>query len=73
MTVQDNKAYIKDLGITALPSIQMYAGIEGLVENFPCGPSKIHILRKKIVKVVNSKVSSKTFQLKQIHEAVISR
>jgi len=64
MSVQDNKAYIKSIGILALPSIHIYSGTEGLVENFPCGPSKVPVLKKKIAQVVNSKVDAKTLKLK---------
>lgn len=66
MTVQDSKDYIKSLGILALPSVQIYTGTDGLVENFPCGPSKIPILKKKIAQVVNSNVDSNTLQLKLV-------
>jgi len=34
------------------------------VENFPCGPSKVPILKKKLAAVVNERVDPKTFQLK---------
>lgn len=64
MSVQHNKEYVKSLGILALPSVHIYAGTEGLVENFPCGPSKVPVLKKKIAQVVNSKVDAKTYQLK---------
>lgn len=52
------------MGVLALPSVHIYAGSEGLVENFPCGPSKVPVLKKKIAQVVNSKVDPKTYQLK---------
>ncbi len=64
-SVQHNKEYVKSLGILALPSVHIYASSdEGLVENFPCGPSKVPILKKKIAQVVNERVDSKSFQLK---------
>jgi len=69
MSVQDNKEYIKSLGVLALPSVHIYAGIEGLVENFPCGPSKVPVLKKKIAQVVNKKVDSKTMELKPVEES----
>ena len=62
MSVQDNKEFIKSLGVLALPSVHIYAGVEGLVENFPCGPSKVPILKKKIAQVVNTKVDKQTLQ-----------
>ena len=63
-SVQHNKAYVKSLGIMALPSVQIYAGSEGLVENFPCGPSKIPLLKRKLTEVVNSKVDPDQLSLK---------
>ncbi len=47
----------------ALPSIQIYAGSEGLVENFPCGPSKIPMLKRKITETVNAMVDPETLLL----------
>src|SRR5210317_163987 len=39
LTIQNNKDYVKSIGVVALPSIQFYA--QGLREDtFPCGPSK---------------------------------
>lgn len=63
LSVQHNKQYVKSLGIMALPSMQIYAGSEGLVENFPCGPSKIPMLKKKITETVNAKVNPETLML----------
>jgi hypothetical protein len=68
MSVQNNKDYIKTLGVLALPSIHINVGSEGLVENFPCGPSKVPILKKKISQVVNEKVDPKTYALKVVKE-----
>lgn len=64
LSVQHNKAFVKGLGIMALPSMQIYAGSEGLVENFPCGPSKIPMLKRKITETINTKVDAETFVLK---------
>jgi len=64
MTVSGNKSYIKELGILALPSIMFYAGSEGLVENFPCGPSKIPTFKRKLVQFINTHVDAKTKELK---------
>ncbi len=69
MSVQGNKDYIKALGILALPSVHIYGSIEeGLVENFPCGPSKVPILKKKIAQIVNSRVDPLTLKLKPYQE-----
>lgn len=64
-SVQHNKDYVKSLGILALPSMHFYAGSDGLIENFPCGPSKVPILKRKLVQVINERVDPKTFLLKQ--------
>lgn len=48
----------------ALPSMLYYAGAEGLVENFPCGPSKIPIMKRKLGQFINDFVDPKTRQLK---------
>ncbi len=55
----------------ALPSVHIYgSGEEGLVENFPCGPSKVPVLRKKLAQVVNERVDPKTLKLKQFKPVV---
>ena len=64
LSVQHNKAYVKSLGIMALPSMQIYAGSEGLVENFPCGPSKIPMLKRKLTDTINAKVDPQSRTLK---------
>ena len=64
MSVQHNQAYMKSLGTVALPSVLINAGTEGLVENFPCGPRKVPILKKKITQIIKRKVDSKTHMLK---------
>jgi len=64
ISVQHNKAFVKALGILALPSIQIYAGSEGLIENFPCGPSKIPLLKRKLAEIINTKIDPKTLMLK---------
>ncbi|KAL7542836.1 hypothetical protein ACHAXR_012142 [Thalassiosira sp. AJA248-18] len=66
LSVQHNKAYVKSLGIMALPSMQIYVGSEGLLENFPCGPSKIPILKRKITETINTKVDPESLVLKGI-------
>lgn len=63
LSVQHNKPFVKSLGIMALPSIQMYAGSEGLIENFPCGPSKIPVLKRKLAETINAKVDPDTRKL----------
>ncbi|CEM31090.1 unnamed protein product [Vitrella brassicaformis CCMP3155] len=49
MDFDDNREYVqKELGVRALPYVQMYAGAAGRVEEFPCGPSKIPELKAKL-------------------------
>lgn len=72
LSVAHNKDYIKSLGVLALPSVHIYSGAEGLVENFPCGPSKVPILKKKIAQVVNQKVDPATYKLKPVESCVDS-
>lgn len=69
LSVAHSKEYVKALGVLALPSVHIYAGREGLVENFPCGPSKVPVLKKKIAQVVNQKVDPKTYELKEVCES----
>ena len=57
---------MKSLGTVALPSVLINAGNEGLVENFPCGPKKVPMLKKKITKIIKRKVDSKTLMLKVV-------
>ena len=58
----------------ALPSIHIYVSTatktsqegqkqKGLIENFPCGPRKVPLLKKKIAQVVNSHVDPETLEL----------
>ena len=51
--VQHNKKFVKSLGILALPNVHFYSGGESskVLESFPCGPSKVPILKKKLGEV----------------------
>ena len=61
-----NKAYFRRLGVLSLPTIQFYDGtINGLVENFPCGPSQIPTLLQKLSQFLNLRVDPVTLQLKK--------
>mmetsp|Transcript_13093 Transcript_13093/g.18750 ORF Transcript_13093/g.18750 Transcript_13093/m.18750 type:complete len:801 (-) Transcript_13093:361-2763(-) len=70
LSIQNNKEFVKSLGVVALPSIQMYSGEEGLIETFPCGPSKVPILKRKLAQVVNEKVDPETYELKPYCEDI---
>lgn len=67
LSVAGNKEYLKHLGVLALPSIQFYAGKEGgLVESFPCGPSKVPILKQKLAQLVHERIDPLTRKLKAL-------
>ena len=66
MSVQHNKQFVKSLGIMALPSIQIYSGTEGLLENFPCGHSKVPMLKRKLTDTINAKIDPETLLLKDL-------
>ena len=59
-----NKAYFRRLGVLSLPTVQFYDGTNGLVENFPCGPSQIPTLLQKLSQFLNVRVDPVTLQIK---------
>lgn len=59
LTIQDNKAYVKSIGVLALPTVQFYKNGQ-LVDNFPCGPSKVPILKRKLSDLVERSVDPAT-------------
>jgi Ca2+-binding EF-hand superfamily protein/thiol-disulfide isomerase/thioredoxin len=65
LTIQNNKDFVKSIGVLALPTIQFYARSQKL-DTFPCGPSKLPILKRKLVQLINDQVDSSTYQLKDI-------
>lgn len=64
LSIQHNKAFVKELGVLALPSVQFYVGT-ALTDNFPCGPSKVPILKRKLTQLVNSNIDPTTRMLKE--------
>lgn len=66
LTIQHNKDFVKTLGVLALPSVQFYAGSAGLVESFPCGPSKVPILKRKLAQFIHDHIDTTTHQLKDM-------
>ena len=64
LTIQHNKQFVKELGVLALPSIHFYVGTQ-LNDNFPCGPSKFPILKRKLTQLINTHVDANTRQLKE--------
>jgi len=56
--VQHNKRFVKSLGILALPNVHFYAGggETKVLESFPCGPSKVPILKKKLSDYITNRL-----------------
>lgn len=65
-----NKELFQVLRVVTLPTVHFYDGSKGggLVENFPCGPSKIPFLKKKLARFINNRVDPSTLKLKEIDE-----
>jgi len=63
-----NKDFVKTvIGVSALPSVQLYAGNGMKVDTFPCGPSKVStILKPKLSQLILEHVDIPTKQLKVI-------
>jgi thiol-disulfide isomerase/thioredoxin len=68
-----NKDFVKlVLGISALPSVQLYAGNGMKVESFPCGPSKVStILKPKLAQLIKEHVDIPTRQLKGVIKSTV--
>lgn len=66
LNILGNKDFVKSIGVLALPTVQFYAGNGLKVDTFPCGPSKVPILKRKLVQLVNENVDAKTRQLKTV-------
>lgn len=64
LNIQGNKDFVKSIGVLALPTVQLYAGDGIKTDTFPCGPSKVPILKRKLVQLVNDHVDAKTRKLK---------
>mmetsp|Transcript_7686 Transcript_7686/g.13535 ORF Transcript_7686/g.13535 Transcript_7686/m.13535 type:complete len:691 (-) Transcript_7686:126-2198(-) len=65
LTIQNNKDFVKSIGVLALPTIQFYARGQKL-DTFPCGPSKVPILKRKLVQLINEQVDAETYGLKDM-------
>lgn len=57
---------MQKLGVVKLPTMHIYAGSEGLLQSFPCGPSKIPILKSKIAQTINDVIDPETLRLKPV-------
>jgi calmodulin len=55
LSIQHNKAFVQSLGVLALPTIQFYVAGQ-LIDTFPCGPSKVPILRRKLSQLISDHV-----------------
>jgi len=64
LTIQHNKDYIKRIGVLALPTIQFYANQQPL-DTFPCGPSKLPILKRKLTQLIDDYVDMETLLVKE--------
>jgi calmodulin len=62
-TSRNSKDLFRQLQILTLPTVHFYDGSRGLIENFPCGPAKISLLKKKLARFVNDRVDPTTLQL----------
>lgn len=60
---RSNKDLFRSLGIITLPTIHFYDGSRGLVENFPCPPTKVPLLKKKLARFINTRVDPETLTL----------
>lgn len=63
LSIQHNKDFVKSLGVLALPSIHFYAPGREIVENFPCGPSKVPILKRKLAQLIATRIDPDTNQV----------
>jgi Ca2+-binding EF-hand superfamily protein/CRP-like cAMP-binding protein/thiol-disulfide isomerase/thioredoxin len=62
---RNNKELFQQLNVLTLPTVHFYDGSRGLIENFPCGPAKIPLLKKKLARFINQRVDAFTRQLMQ--------
>ena len=62
---RDNKELFRRLEVLSLPTVHFYDGVRGVVENFPCGPTRIPLLKKKLSRFLNSRVDPDTLLLKE--------
>lgn len=63
LSIKDNKEFVQSIGVLALPTVQFYVG-ESLKDTFPCGPSRLPILKRKLAQLIEDHVDETTGQLK---------
>lgn len=71
---RNSKDLFRQIAVLTLPTVHFYDGSRGLIENFPCGPAKIPMLKKKLARFLNSRVDPETKKLKPppVEEQMIS-
>jgi len=69
LSIKDNKAFVQSLGVLALPTVQFYVG-GSIVDTFPCGPSKVPILKQKLTALVQDHVANGALKATNIAESV---
>jgi len=57
---RSSKDFFRHIGVLTLPTVHFYDGSRGLIENFPCGPARIPLLKKKLARFVNQRVDPQT-------------
>jgi calmodulin len=70
LSIANNKDYVKSIGVLALPTIQFYVH-GGRVDTFPCGPSKVPILKRKLIQLISDNVDTKTKKVNPQGMAVV--
>lgn len=64
LSIQHNKAFVQQIGVLALPTIQLYIG-QAVQDNFPCGPSKVPILKRKLTQLIDDNLDTSTNKLRE--------
>jgi calmodulin len=59
-----SKDLFRQLAVLTLPTVHFYDGSRGLIENFPCGPARVPLLKKKLARFLNERVDAETRKLK---------
>lgn len=68
----DNKPFFRRLGVLSLPTVHFYDGPRGLIENFPCGPTRIPTLTRKLDRFLNNRVDPMTKQLRPVSPSTVA-
>lgn len=60
---RNSKDLFRQLQVLTLPTVHFYDGSRGLIENFPCGPAKVPLLKRKLARFINERVDPETRKL----------